>query len=70
MKTIKKLEWLDILDTSLPHMTYLHLHYNKCNWCVDGRESRVFRFLKKRDKNKQDRVLSVFLMEKCKNENK
>jgi len=64
MINIKKHDWLSLADTSLHHMTYLHFKYKKCDWCVPDRESKFYKFLLKKDKEKEGKVIAFFKFSK------
>ena len=60
MKNVKKFEWLELTDTSLPAIDYLQLKYKKCNWYIDSRESFMKKYLLEKDNKKKDRFSKLF----------
>ena len=60
MKSIRKLEWLYLTDTSLILVDYLNLKYRKCNWYVEKKESKFVDLLRKRDRFKNIRTIKIF----------
>ena len=60
MKSIKPFKWLDLIETSCMQIDYVKRKYDRVNWYVDGRDSRIDKFLHDRDDKKQERVLKLF----------
>lgn len=60
MKSIKPFKWLDLIETSCMQIDYVKRKYDRVNWFVERRDSRMEDFFLDRDNKKQIRVLKLF----------